>query len=153
MNVGTFMIWPSNNIPPDCIKASGQLLSISLWPELFSVLGTTYGGDGISTFGLPKPQGRGLRHIDGGTNRDPDKDARLDRGDGTTGDAIGTLQADAYQKHRHATWTGRNSTANGSFPRMSTATGSGASYTTTTGTGTQTHPNNINMYLIVKAKP
>lgn len=38
--------------------ARGQLLSISLYQALFSLYGTTYGGDGRTTFGLPDLRGR-----------------------------------------------------------------------------------------------
>ena len=37
---------------------NGQLLSISQYTALFSLLGTTYGGDGVRTFALPDLQGR-----------------------------------------------------------------------------------------------
>jgi len=40
------------------VLCNGQLLSISQNTALFSVLGTTYGGDGQSTFALPNLQGR-----------------------------------------------------------------------------------------------
>ena len=36
----------------------GQVLSISQSPALFALLGTTYGGDGRTTFGLPDLRGR-----------------------------------------------------------------------------------------------
>ncbi len=39
-------------------NANGQLLSIAQNAALFSILGTTYGGDGITTFALPDLQGR-----------------------------------------------------------------------------------------------
>lgn len=39
-------------------KAEGQLLAISSNSALFSILGTTYGGDGRTTFGLPDLRGR-----------------------------------------------------------------------------------------------
>ncbi|ARD46477.1 hypothetical protein A3Q33_01860 [Colwellia sp. PAMC 21821] len=39
-------------------KAEGQLLAISSNTALFSLLGTTYGGDGRTTFGLPDLRGR-----------------------------------------------------------------------------------------------
>lgn len=152
MSVGKFYIWPSDNIPPDHIKVSGQLLSIIQWPELFAVLGTTYGGDGISTFGLPKASGRALRHMDGGTNRDEDRNMRTDRGDGTGGDVIGSLQPHGLQYHKHLHRSSSNAQGgsviagtgnlNGQVRQLSSA-----------GSGTQTHPANINMYLIVKAKP
>jgi microcystin-dependent protein len=36
---------------------NGQLVAISQNPALYSILGTTYGGDGVQTFGLPNLQG------------------------------------------------------------------------------------------------
>ncbi len=38
------------------IPASGQLLAINLNQALFSLLGTSFGGDGRTTFGLPDLQ-------------------------------------------------------------------------------------------------
>ena len=40
----------------------GQLLSVSSNSALFSLLGTTYGGDGRTTFGLPDLRGRTAVH-------------------------------------------------------------------------------------------
>lgn len=37
---------------------NGQLLSIAQWTAVFALVGTTYGGDGQVTFGLPNFQGR-----------------------------------------------------------------------------------------------
>jgi microcystin-dependent protein len=41
---------------------NGQLLAISQFAALFSILGTTYGGNGTSTFALPNLQGRVALH-------------------------------------------------------------------------------------------
>jgi microcystin-dependent protein len=41
---------------------NGQLLSIAQNSTLFQVIGTTYGGDGVNTFGLPNLQGRVALH-------------------------------------------------------------------------------------------
>lgn len=46
-----------NFAPKGWALCNGQLLSISQYQPLFSLLGTTYGGDGIRTFGLPNLQG------------------------------------------------------------------------------------------------
>lgn len=46
------------------------------------------------TFLLPDDRGRFLRGWDHGAGTDPDAASRTDRGDGTTGDNVGTLQAD-----------------------------------------------------------
>lgn len=39
--------------PTGAVFCYGQLLNVADEPELFDVLGTTYGGDGVDTFGLP----------------------------------------------------------------------------------------------------
>ena len=56
--LGTILIWPINFAPRLWQYCHGQLVSISDNTALFSLLGTTYGGDGRSTFGLPNLQGR-----------------------------------------------------------------------------------------------
>lgn len=40
-------------LPNNFLPASGQILAISQWQAQFTLLGTTYGGDGITTFQLP----------------------------------------------------------------------------------------------------
>ena len=50
---------------------NGDLLPISQNPALFNLLGTTYGGDGVNTFGLPDLRGRtaiGTGQLSGGGN-------------------------------------------------------------------------------------
>jgi microcystin-dependent protein len=47
-----------NFCPTQWIPANGQLLAISSNQALFSLYGTTYGGDGVRTFGIPNLQGR-----------------------------------------------------------------------------------------------
>jgi microcystin-dependent protein len=47
-----------NFAPAGWMFCSGQLLPISEYETLFNLIGTTYGGDGQSTFGLPDLQGR-----------------------------------------------------------------------------------------------
>lgn len=44
--------------PRDWALCNGQLLQIAQYSALFSILGTTYGGDGQRTFALPNIQGR-----------------------------------------------------------------------------------------------
>jgi microcystin-dependent protein len=50
-------IFPFNFAPTGWALCNGQLMPISQNTALFSLLGTTYGGDGKSTFGLPNLQG------------------------------------------------------------------------------------------------
>jgi len=52
-----------NFAPRGWALCDGQLLSISQNDALFSLLGTTYGGDGRTTFGLPDLRGRSPIHV------------------------------------------------------------------------------------------
>ena len=51
-------LFPYNFAPKGWALCQGQLMAISQNTALFSLLGTYYGGDGKSTFGLPDLQGR-----------------------------------------------------------------------------------------------
>jgi microcystin-dependent protein len=56
--VSEIRIFGFNFAPTGWAKCDGQLMPISQNTALFSLLGTTYGGDGRSTFALPDLQGR-----------------------------------------------------------------------------------------------
>ncbi|MDO9271262.1 MAG: tail fiber protein [Methylobacter sp.] len=54
-----FMAGMANGNPPHgWHKCDGSLLQISQFQVLFALLGTTYGGDGVNTFGVPDLRGR-----------------------------------------------------------------------------------------------
>src|SRR5688500_19354876 len=55
--VAEIRIFPFNFPPSGWAFCDGQLMPISQNTALFSLLGTTYGGDGKSTFALPDMQG------------------------------------------------------------------------------------------------
>lgn len=50
----------SGNFEPGWMIADGRLLQISQYTALFSIIGTTYGGDGQTTFALPDLRGRSI---------------------------------------------------------------------------------------------
>ena len=56
------LMFGGNFAPRNWALCDGQLLSISSNQALFSLLGTTYGGDGRSSFGLPDLRGRVAIH-------------------------------------------------------------------------------------------
>lgn len=56
--VGEICLLPFNFAPRGWALCQGQLMPISQNTALFSLLGTTYGGDGKSTFALPDLRGR-----------------------------------------------------------------------------------------------
>ena len=56
--IGQVLLFGGNFAPRGWAFCEGQLLAISGHDALFSILGTTYGGDGRTTFGLPDLRGR-----------------------------------------------------------------------------------------------
>jgi microcystin-dependent protein len=60
--VAEIRIFPFNFAPKGWAFCDGQLLPLSQNTALFSLLGTTYGGDGKSNFALPNMQGNAPMH-------------------------------------------------------------------------------------------
>ncbi len=60
--VGQLMLVGFNFAPADWHICDGSLLPISQYEVLFTLLGTTYGGDGVNTFGIPDLRGRVPMH-------------------------------------------------------------------------------------------
>lgn len=56
--IGSIVLFAGNFAPRAWALCNGQLLAISSNSALFSILGTTYGGDGRTTFGLPDLRSR-----------------------------------------------------------------------------------------------
>lgn len=88
-------VWDAagGSIPYDKLLADGALYNIVDYPALFARYGTTHGGDGITTFGVPDLQGKvpgaeGTSIVNGRT-----------KGDATP---IGGVREDQMQGHRHA---------------------------------------------------
>jgi microcystin-dependent protein len=60
--VAEIRIFPFNFAPKGWAFCDGQILPLSQNTALFSLLGTTYGGDGKSNFALPNMQGNAAMH-------------------------------------------------------------------------------------------
>jgi microcystin-dependent protein len=56
--IGEIRMFAGNFAPVNWLLCQGQILAIADYDALFSLLGTTYGGDGQSTFALPNLQSR-----------------------------------------------------------------------------------------------
>ena len=56
--IGEIRMFAGDYAPRGWAKCEGQLLAISQYNALFSILGTRYGGDGRTTFALPDLRGR-----------------------------------------------------------------------------------------------
>ncbi len=91
---------------------NGQLVSIQQNQALFALLGTTYGGDGVSTFGLPDLRGRVPLHIDTGFTQGQ-----------RAGEETVTLLSTHMPAHRHTVVA--NSAADTGAPSASTIPGGG----------------------------
>jgi microcystin-dependent protein len=69
--MGQIIMFAGNFAPQGWAFCNGQLLNISQNQALFSILGTTYGGNGTTTFGLPNLQGRVPMHWGNGAGLTP----------------------------------------------------------------------------------
>jgi microcystin-dependent protein len=88
--IGELKLFSFNFAPRGWAQCNGQLLPINQNQALFSLLGTTYGGDGRTTFALPNLQGRVPMHTGNG------------RGLGQAGgESSHTLQVSELPGHSH----------------------------------------------------
>ena len=93
--VGEIRMFAGNFAPQGWAFCDGQLLAVSQNDALFSLLGTIYGGDGRTTFGLPDLRGRIPLHAGSGPGLSP---RRL----GASGGAENvTLTANQMPSHTH----------------------------------------------------
>jgi microcystin-dependent protein len=56
--LGQILLFAGNFNPRGYAQCNGQLIAISQNDALYSLIGTTYGGDGVTAFGLPDLRGR-----------------------------------------------------------------------------------------------
>lgn len=160
------VIWMfgGNFAPRNWAFCDGQLLAISQYSALFSLLGTTYGGDGRTTFGLPEMRGRVPMHAGNGPGLTPRQIGQR------SGQETVTLNTTQIPSHTHPATTttqiavsaapGGESTVNGQHIANHTsafnedptagATLAGATSTTTVNnTGGNLSHNNLQPYMVV----
>jgi microcystin-dependent protein len=94
--VAEIRIFAFNFAPRGWAFCNGQLLPLSQNIALFSLLGTTYGGDGMSNFALPNLQGRTPLHQGQGPGLE-----LIDLGE-SGGEAVVTLLPSELPAHSHA---------------------------------------------------
>lgn len=68
--IGTIQAFGFNYPPRGWAFCDGQLMPIASYQALFSLLGTTFGGDGRTTFALPDLRGRSIVHVGSGPGLD-----------------------------------------------------------------------------------
>ena len=101
--IGQIQTFAFNYAPKGWSRCDGQIIAIANYQALFSLLGTTFGGDGRSTFGLPDLRGRSIVHT--GPGPGIDNIAWGERG----GSNLGYLTIANIPSHSH---TLTNGTAN-----------------------------------------
>jgi microcystin-dependent protein len=126
--VGEIRLFAGNFAPAGWMFCQGQLLSIAENEVLFVLIGTTYGGDGQSTFALPDLRGRVPVHQGQGPGLSPRMLGELG------GDETITLTPNQLPVHTHALHASP-AAASGTAPGGALLAATGvASYDTAAGT-------------------
>lgn len=94
--VGEIRILGFSFAPVDWAYCDGQQMPISQYQALFAILGTTFGGNGTTTFGLPNMQGNAPMHWGSGPGLTPRTLGE------TLGTASVTLTSQQLPAHSHA---------------------------------------------------
>jgi microcystin-dependent protein len=162
---GAIVAWPTATAPTGWLECDGSAISRTTYADLFAIIGETYGnGNGSTTFNLPDLQGEFIRGFDNGAGNDPDAASRTDRGDGTTGDNVGTKQAEEIRLHGHPFTLGENADDFTDFTGGLAMEDGEENYPAYTGTpdgdtnghqiggtgGNETRPRNVAMMWIIK---
>jgi len=126
--IGEIKLVPYSFAPRGYAFCAGQLLSIAQNTALFSLIGTTYGGDGVTTFALPDLRGRAALHV--GTGQ-----ATYSIGENAGAESV-TLTVSQLPVHAHdpvVAGAGGNDVSSPSGARL--ASGGRALYASSSGAG------------------
>ena len=96
--LGEIQIFGFNFAPRSWAMCNGQIMPISQNTALFSLLGTFYGGDGRTTFGLPNLQGQAVNAVGQGPGLSP-----YVMGE-NVGTELVTLQTTEIPSHNHTAY-------------------------------------------------
>jgi microcystin-dependent protein len=159
--VGTLLPFAGEvaNIPTGYLLCDGSLVLRADFPALFTAIGTNWGTDTVDDFRLPNTQGLILRGQANGSVNDPDSASRIAiAAGGSTGDAVGSYQADENKQHLHGAGTyeishpnSSNKGSNGYDPNGGTnpapipVTGNSAN-----SGGSESRPKNVYVNYIIK---
>ena len=146
--VGSTRLWHTSTVPTGYLELDGSSLNTTTYADLYAVLGYTYGGSGAS-FSLPDMRGRFPRGWDNTAGLDPDAAGRTNRGDGTTGDNIGTLQDHQLDSHTHTIVIRAGNSSTNSQAKAGASTTLTPEVSGATG-GNETRPVNINVMYVIK---
>lgn len=102
---GASLKWPcpAGNVPDGFLIEDGSTLNIDDYPDLFAVIGTTWGGDGVTTFQLPP--GEGHYQIGAGPGLDVGDVVGANEIDLAHTHESGDLEVDEAGEHSHTSGT------------------------------------------------
>src|SRR4051794_2370064 len=135
--VAEIRIFPFNFAPKGWAFCDAQILPLSQNTALFSLLGTTYGGDGKSNFALPNMQGNAPMHPGQGPGL-----SLHDLGEVGGSDTVSLLQSE-IPSHSHAVNASAADGTVGSPNGQLVASGVGVNMYTTTLNSTTLNPNAV----------
>jgi len=146
--VGCILPYVSETPPTGYLECDGSSLDTTTYATLYAVIGNSYGAADGTHFNIPDLRGKFPRGYDNGAGNDPNAATRTAQATGgATGDAVGSVQADAFKAHIHTIPMAKNDLETG-------GTGSAIRYGSTTNSastgGTETRPINVNVMYIIK---
>ncbi len=98
---GAIAMWLEETPPTGWLECDGASVLRASYPDLWNLWGTKYGSVDGTHFTIRDLRGYFLRGWDHGRGADPDAATRTDRGDGVTGDHVGTGQPGGIVSHTH----------------------------------------------------
>lgn len=110
--IGEICYYPYNFCPKDSVPADGKAYQISAYAAAFSLMGTTYGGNGQTTFAVPDLRGRAAIGVGAGTGLSNTQLGEAGGGETTTLSVSNLPQGTATA----TTTTTASAPANGSTP-------------------------------------
>ncbi len=145
------------NFPANYRLCDGSAVSRTdpAFTALFNVIGTSWGGDGVTHFNLPDLRGMFLRGVSQGSGRDPDAGQRgaISPG-GHAGNDVGSVQLSAFGSHTHS-YVGKflEADGGGGFTGHgfdSNSRQSDALFSMNPAGGSETRPINVNVFWIIR---
>jgi len=95
----------NDKIPEGWLLCDGTLYGRTAYPELFNVIGYSWGTTGTDLFRVPDLRGVFLRGVSSNSSdvfADPDKNTRISRhSGGNIGNDVGSYQTDQFESHSH----------------------------------------------------
>lgn len=102
--LGSIKLFAAPFAPKDWAYCAGQLLNISSYQALYSIIGTTYGGDGRITFALPDLRGR----VPIGTGKSTSPGITPRKLGENGGEVTHTLLLSEMPAHKHAAFVSKS---------------------------------------------